>query len=234
MTPTRSPRTPPSTPPTSWDLADWLFRRTLSFDNITRTENLTGFPVLVTLDASRIDYAQTMANGQDLRFVDSDGTLLDFEIESWNPGGTSTVWVELPQIDASSNTDYMYMYYGNALAPLVTSDAWTSNYSAVYHLDATGTIDDSSANSLDGTSVNMDGTNVVAGRVGNGLDFDGSTEWIDLGTARPDLNNVAAATLSAWINPDTLAGNGDIVSLSVDTGRRLAAGLARRDQPGRR
>ncbi len=48
--------------------------------------------------------------------MDANGTLLAHEIESWNESGTSYVWVSVPQIDASSGTDYIWMYYGNAAA----------------------------------------------------------------------------------------------------------------------
>ena len=100
----------------SWFDSDWSFRRTLSFDNTAQTENLADVPVLVTLDATRIDYGQTQNNGEDLRFVDGDGTVLAHEIEEWNEGGTSYVWVKVQQVDGSSDTDFIHMYYGNAVA----------------------------------------------------------------------------------------------------------------------
>ena len=57
-------------------------------------------------------------NGADLRFVDADdSTLLDHEIESWNPGGTSYVWVRVPTIDGSSSSDFIYLYYDKTGAP---------------------------------------------------------------------------------------------------------------------
>ncbi len=48
---------------------------------------------------------QTLGNGEDLRFFDSDGTFLNYETEEWNEGGTSHVVVRVPQIDAPSNSD---------------------------------------------------------------------------------------------------------------------------------
>ncbi|MEM7313229.1 MAG: DUF2341 domain-containing protein, partial [Planctomycetota bacterium] len=103
------------THPTWWD-SDWSLRRELTFDNSASTSNLTNYPVLVTLDASNIDYSQTQNTGEDLRFVDSNGTVLDYEIEVWNESGVSTVWVEVPQIDTGSTTDSILMYYGNSTA----------------------------------------------------------------------------------------------------------------------
>ncbi|MHC5115041.1 MAG: DUF2341 domain-containing protein, partial [Planctomycetota bacterium] len=136
-----------------WGNGAWTERSTLTFDNSGQTENLTDFPVLVKLDSGNIDYAKTQNAGQDLRFVDSDETTeLDFEIEEWNEAGTSYVWVKVPQIDGSSSTDFIYMYYGNTGASdgQDAAGTWNSGYEAVLHLH-----DDF----LDSTSHNNDGTN---------------------------------------------------------------------------
>ncbi len=63
----------------TWHRPGWDNRRQLTFANGTRGA-LTDVPILVSLDATRIDYGRTQNLGQDLRFVDSDGTPLDHEI----------------------------------------------------------------------------------------------------------------------------------------------------------
>ena len=83
---------------------NWLKRVKLVFTN-TVSEELTDFPVLVVLDSERISYTETLDEGQDIRFVDADGTMLPHEIESWNEAGSSYVWVKVPSIPASSSTD---------------------------------------------------------------------------------------------------------------------------------
>ena len=68
---------------------DWTRQRTLTLDNTASAEDLIDFPILVMLDATRIDYAATQPNGEDLRFVDADGTtVLSHEIVTWDPAGT--------------------------------------------------------------------------------------------------------------------------------------------------
>ncbi len=83
-----------STPPT--DTApvtpDWALRRLLTINNAT-IGAATNFPLHAKLDASRISYAQAQPTGADLRFEDTAGTPLAYEIERWNPAGTSTIWV---------------------------------------------------------------------------------------------------------------------------------------------
>ncbi len=56
-----------------WD-ASWLVRKELPFKNTAQTENLVDFPVLVVLKGNRIDYTKTLNAGEDLRFIDADGT----------------------------------------------------------------------------------------------------------------------------------------------------------------
>ena len=189
-----------------WDLTGWDSRMRLTFDNSTRAENLTDFPILVTLDTNRFDYSQAQANGADLRFVDSDGTVLDYEIETWNPNGQSAIWVKVPQIDANSGSDSIWMYYGNATA----SDAqnptgvWSNGYVGVWHLngDPSGTlaIQDSSSSQVDGTSIGMDASNQVNGPIGGALKFDGVSEYIRLAStgSDPTAVNPAHLTIEAW------------------------------------
>jgi hypothetical protein len=65
---------------------------------ITLTEGVGGF-----------SHANAQANGDDLRFYDSAGNVLDYWIQEWDNGGTTTVWVEV----AVAGTTAIDMYYGN-------------------------------------------------------------------------------------------------------------------------
>ncbi|NIQ77437.1 MAG: hypothetical protein GTO14_13105, partial [Anaerolineales bacterium] len=57
----------------SWWNQSWSRRRKITFNN-SQPQNLINFPVLIKLDSSRIDYANTKDLGEDIRFVDADGT----------------------------------------------------------------------------------------------------------------------------------------------------------------
>ncbi|NIU06024.1 MAG: DUF2341 domain-containing protein [Gammaproteobacteria bacterium] len=202
-----------------WDTA-WTMRQTLTFDNLAQTENLTDFPILLKLNSSNIDYSQTQDNGEDLRFFDADGAPLPYQIEQWNEAGDSYVWVQVPQIDGSSNTDFITMYYGNPTAPAGEDPTavWSSDYRAVYHLNenpgAGGTVTDSAGNF---NAVNQGSTD-AAGRISNAQDFDGANDYVDIGSDLPIINAASAVTLSAWINPDTLSGSAQIIALSINNG----------------
>ena len=165
--------------PPWWD-CDWEHRRKLTFNNLAQAENLQNFPVLVILNNTRIDYSKTQNSGQDLRFLDADGSLLDYEIEKWDESGTSYVWVKVPQIDASSTTDHIWMYYGNPSAPggQNPTGVWTNSFQAVWHLH-NDPVDDL----LDSTNNNHDATNFgsvnAAGVAADGQNFNGSSHYAD-------------------------------------------------------
>ncbi len=107
-----------TTAASGWINSAWNTRSRITLNNAAGA-SLTNQVVLVTLNSSNIDYGKTQNAGQDLRFADSDGTLLSYEIEEWNESGTSKVWVRVPEIDANSSTDHIWMYYGNSEAAML-------------------------------------------------------------------------------------------------------------------
>lgn len=147
------------------------------------------------LDPGRIDYAQTSDQGADLRFVESDGTLLPYEIESWNPGGISIIWVRVPQIDGSSDSDSIWLYYGNPAAAdgQDPEGVWDATFAGVWHFN--GDFLDATANLNDGTNF---GTTGVAGQFAGARSFDGVDDYIDAGSD-PSLGITGQMTLEAWI-----------------------------------
>jgi hypothetical protein len=201
-----------------WWNTDWAHRQRLTFNNAAASETLTNFPVLVTLDVATFDYSRVKSNGDDLRFIDAGGNTLAYEIATWNGTGTSTIWVRVPTITAGSTTESIKMYYGNSAAAVGSngSAVWSNGYRAVYHLDDTGsTIRDSSSNGFNGTNFE---TTATTGLVGGARNFDGSNDRISLGTARPWLNTVTAATLSVLARPDTVSGDRSLMGFSIFTG----------------
>ncbi|TWU56569.1 Cadherin domain protein [Rubripirellula tenax] len=191
---------------TQWFDANWSNRRTLSFDNLNQASNLTDMPVLIRIDATRIDYSKTQNAGQDLRFVDGDGVLLAHQIESWNEAGSSYVWVKVPTVNQSSNTDFVWMYYGNAGAAdgQNTATVWSDGYTGVYHFDST--TNDATAVGRHGVD---SGTTNATGIVGGSRSFDGVNDVVNLGSSAAFDNLFAGgATVSAWINPSGWGENG--------------------------
>ena len=193
---------------------DFRFRRQLTLDNGGR-DALDGFPLLVRLDATRIEYDELREDGADLQFRDADGTVLPHEVEVWSPGGESVLWVRVPRIEADSADDFIWMYYGDADAQVAEDEAavWTA-YRAVYHLNAAAgdEVDDSTAQGYDGTAI---GSEIAAGRVGQARRFDGVDDHVDLGAGRDILSGVSGMTMEAWLQP---AAPGVAIGVTINGG----------------
>lgn len=77
--------------------------------NYSEWERLNNFPVLIILNPSipGFSYTQFAANGQDLRFEDANGTALAYEIEKWDPNGSSYIWVRVPELVGDATKDFV-------------------------------------------------------------------------------------------------------------------------------
>ncbi len=187
--------------------SSWAYRKKITFNNTdanlgVTSENLTNFPVLVKLSSSNIDYTKTQDSGQDIRFTDTDGSDLAYEIEKWDETGTSWVWVKVPQIDINSSTDYIYLYYGNTSAAdhQQATSVWNSNYVMVQHLaETSGTnTNDSTSNNNDGTKVSATEPNpTTSGQIDGAQDFDGSNDYVSAGTNQIPSGS-SHITISYW------------------------------------
>ena len=162
----------------------WEYRKTITIQK-GQVEVTEAFPVLISVTDADLIYGGEghvlQENGYDIIFVDTNNsTLLDFEIESWNPAnGELQAWV---LVDVSSDDNkVIYMYYGKSDA-IDESDAagvWDANFVMVQHMqeDPSGSAPqmiDSTVNNNDGTSAGtMTAGDQVAGQIDGSLDFDG-------------------------------------------------------------
>ncbi len=230
--------------PAAWWNTSWQNRRKLFLDNSLHANNLANFPLLVKLDATQINYGVTQSAGQDLRFVDADGTtVLPYEIELWDEAGTSYVWTKVPQVDQSTSNDYIWMYYNNTAAQDCETDANCPNavsvwddggsnyYVGVWHLKenpdpaaatdcaggaGTNEFCDSTSNNYDGDSTgSMDVNDQVAGKADGSMDFDGGDDYLETSATLPKPSTTY--TVSAWVNLRSLNGDRRFTNYSGST-----------------
>jgi hypothetical protein len=191
-------------PSTFLNPSDYSDRMKITFSGYNRGETLHDFPVLVKLGSNipGFDYSHFASGaGADLRFTDANGTrVIPHEIDEWNPGGTSIVWVQMPALTGTN--DFIWAYWGNASAvtALPSTNVWVPqsweglpSYDVVYHLKENG------FPFADSTGVNPSLTGnpptQAPGFVGLGQSF-ASPSFLDLGS-----NYVTGQfTLSAWVN----------------------------------
>jgi len=204
--------------PDPWWDTDWQYRMLI---NITENSGstLTNYQVPITINTATFNYSKAAASGDDIRFA-TDGTECDYWIETWNTGGTSTIWVEAPSLTASSTTT-IYMYYGNSGASAGTSydNTFTKSFgesglAGLWHMDegSGSTTADSSGNGNTGTlsgatwvasdGGQWDGRSGVGFSTGKSLSFDGSNDKVTVNDSS-SLDITGDITIAVWIKPDT-------------------------------
>lgn len=165
-------------------------------------------PILVSLDPSRFDYGLAAADGSDVRFVDSAGAPLAHEIESWNPGGTSILWVKLPALETGAE---LTMLYGDGTtATEQPAEVW-SEYEIVHHLSGA----DDSRGGLTATA--RDGAAFGPGRLAGGVVLDGVDDYFEVGQNLSLLRAASGVTSSGWVNR-AAADSGSYFEVSINGG----------------
>jgi hypothetical protein len=175
---------------------------------------VTNFPVYLNLtDLGDDFFAGITTGGADIRITASDGvTEVPLEVVSVS---TSTkrgeVYFRAPSLATSTSADF-YVYYGNSSASAYAStsafgaqNVWINGYQAVYHLnsDPAGITVDSTRFDRRLSQVGaMDATDVVAGRLGNAIDFDGVNDYLT-NAAFAWVNASNTITVTTWNNVTT-------------------------------
>lgn len=191
---------------TKWWSTSWKYRRKIVFDNSGQSSALSNFPAVVKFTTANFIYANAQSAGRDIRFVDSDQVSeLPYEIEKYNDAsGNSFIWTRVPQIDASSSADYIWMYYGNSLATdkQNAKSVWDTNFKGVWHMGDAGptTAVDSTSNANTGTK-SGGVTFGATGQVNGACSFNG-TGYIVVPDS-PNLTLTNGMTVSVWFKPDS-------------------------------
>jgi hypothetical protein len=192
--------------------AQYKYLMDISFNRAPGAPTLNNFPVLVVLnsDIPNFDYAQLKSNAEDLRFADDGGLELAYEIENWDTGGDSHIWVSVSTLsDTSTN---ITAYWGNPTdsTPSYTTNGstWDSDYKAVWHM-AEPDIADATSNANDGTS---SGNSTTNGAIGSSQDLAGSAH-VNIDTILGDISqtSLTLTALTRTSDPDGASGNGGTV-----------------------
>jgi hypothetical protein len=188
------------------------YRMKLAFTGYNRAETLTNFPALVALGTNvpGFSYSQFVStNGYDLRFSSSDNSQeLNYEVEQWNPNGSSYIWVQVPQF---SNSCYIWASWSNTAYSITSAPAiyttngavWpTSSYVGVWHMAQANALD-STANRNNGAAVGS--VTNASGLIGGGAGVAGGYVQVADSTS---LNfATSAATISGWVRFNVLPSN---------------------------
>lgn len=153
-------------------------------------------------------------NGYDILFTLGDcSTLLNHQIEKYDPiTGELVFWVQIPNLSASFNTN-IHMYYGNSGVGTDPSSysTWNSNYEGVWHMNndpSSSLLLDYSGDGINGDSHGaMTTADLVDGKIGDAIDFDGSNDYFSLTSKNFNTTGeIEQMTVSAWVNTSYSAG----------------------------
>ena len=160
-----------------------------------------GFPVWIDVTDAQIA-ARARADGHDIYFTDSQGTVLDREMVSYSSGHL-LAWVRVPHLDMTTSVT-IYVVYGDVTrANQQNAQAVFAGYAAVWHLDdslATTAVADAT-NTYDGTATGLAPTAQVAAKLGGGITFDGTGNQ-NIAFTSP-LTGTGPHTISAWVDQQT-------------------------------
>lgn len=193
-----------STSADAWWNDKWTARKQLTVDaSITGAdinETLVDVPMLVRLHTGNFGFFLDLAeNGKDFRFVGSDKLPLKFHIDKIDLiNEMAFIWIKVPQVKGGSNSETIWMYYGNPEA--VEGDdiggSYGVNQVGVYHFGEV-LAEDSTAytnHASEATAVSE-----PAGFIGSAVRFRG-TDRIVLGPSESlVLNAETGWSISAWV-----------------------------------
>lgn len=171
----------------AWAKADADSRQPITVRNDTRSA-FTEVPVQVRITATPDVAAESLA------FFSDAGVPLSHEVETWNPGGDSVVWVKLPDL-APQSASVVWAYFGGAGTANDATRVWSEGYSLVEHF----------AGDLAAGSQRTDSTGDAVGAV-VGADVASSTSSRGTGQARFEGSRIEYA--------GDIGGDADTLSVS--------------------
>ena len=168
---------------------------------------LSDFPVLVRIandSPSGFAYSQLQSpsTGADLCFIDMAGNGLPFEIDTWDPDGTSLVWVKLPTME--HGTQFVMCWGGATSGKAVCGDNPFAGYKGVWHMNEKNVVDSSGSGNNGTAAGNAD---VAAGRIGSALSLPNKTDYVTCGQNQSNAELKDGFTVEAWANLANLSGN---------------------------
>ncbi len=217
----------------AWWNNDWNFRKEITFDLTPAGANIPGtpndVPILIRLHLGNFAYFNdTKPDGSDLRFVAGDDkTPLKFHVERYDPTNQiAFVWVRIPRMAGGTNSEKIYLYYGNPKAANAADPAATYdvNQVLVYHLSETQLpLADSTAYSNKPAAATVELN--PASLIGGGAKLSGSSSIEVPSSPTLRLVPTQGATFSAWIRIAAEQTDAYVVALQ-DKGNELILGVS--------
>lgn len=194
----------------------WKFTREIALNTTASgaviSGNVMNFPVCIRLRSDNFNFANTLPDGSDIRFMKKDNTPLPYEIESWDrQNGQADLWVTIDTVYGDNDKQTFEMYWGNESAHNESNSSsvfdTANGYLAVWHCN--DQVIDASYNRYNGSTCSATDT---AGVIGFCKKFNGSDSIVIPGLLGSPTSGI---TMSAWaeLNSTTPGGGSEIVSI---------------------
>lgn len=179
------------------DLSGWQNTALMEVTGYSGTETLVDFPVLVRLSSTTVpgfSYAGMLSPPfGDLRFSTEQGDQLSYQVENWDPLGTSSIWVKLPVL---TNGTKFRIWWGMPGKSAPSSSGTWSSFNGVWHLDsALGFTADSSSNNLSATATAL--ASASSAVIPGAIALNGTTSTLAIDNAA--ALNPSSISVEAWV-----------------------------------
>jgi hypothetical protein len=197
----------------AWAATDASSRQAVSVRNTT-TSTFTEVPVRVTLDSTPQVASDALA------FFTTAGVPLPYEVESWNPGSASVLWVRVPKLAAESAAT-IWAYYDTTQGINSAAKVWAGDYSLVEHFATSATAGNSvtdSTGKASGVATGGDWT-ATAATDGDSVADLGSSRLQYAGDIGGDYDRIAISSVISVTAAElaTLSANAPIVAKESTT-----------------
>jgi len=185
------------------DISQWKFHMSATFTGYSGTTPLALFPCAIRLSESIPGFYysdfSSPSDGGDLRVTDSaTGQVLLHEIDTWDPSGTSVVWVSVASLTGTVSSVELHWGKPDEFLPgyALGGGIWSSGFEGVWHLSEPSALD-STVNGNDGTAHD---NSTDDGILGSGQFFDGN-DYVQVPHSTSLGGDVTSSlTLSLWLN----------------------------------
>lgn len=215
----------------SWWNDGWAYRKQLTVDTTDvgagLTENQRNMPVLVRLHTGNFSYfLDIQPKGEDIRFVAGDDlTPLKYHVERFDAiNEMALIWVLLPEIKAGSNTESIWMYYGNpsAVAADDASGSYDPQHALVYHFDSKqpAPVD---VTTYANVSSAFNAELTTASLIGDGVSFSGQNNFVIKDSPVLLADPAQGWSWSAWLKIEAEQEDAFVFQRSGESGQLIMA-----------
>lgn len=206
--------------------SDWMHAMQVAIDTTSTgaavSESVMSFPLLIRLSGMNFDFGEARRDGADIRFLDTSGNTLAYQIERWDSDeAVAEIWVLIPRVLGDSRDNMVRMYWGNQLAaPTSFGPSVFGDFSCVFHMSedpnaSAAQIDDDSGHDNSGTVQSQSGADPRGeGIAGSGLALSGGSVIATAHNLPPPL----PVTISLWLKTTSATGGGIAGFASRPTG----------------